>query len=357
MKKGIIGVLAIIIILGAIIFIATKYPFEKGNSGAQVAKGIVQLESYTQEQLVGIINCLANNRNLSLQDCIDIVINNRKPVSAVVTISYPAAPVRSMNYQIKPTVGAENVPVVAFNLKADLGAATLVSVGAIASGTPSSLSLYDGNTLLSTKMATATGMVIFDNLNLVLATSAPKTLVVKANYPANTPSGTVAIVGVNSAQFKRSNGSIAAATPSTTIYGAPQYLFTAGTNFSVASSTVNRADNGTSTPLRANIVLQTTPFGGSMIAPTGADIALRFTNGSQTFMASGTSVTLTPSVTSIPEATTAFMTVSGIMPTTAPSGIYQAQIASIRWKVGSITTTQSWGLEDTKSSNSASWNR
>ncbi len=364
MKKGIIGVLAIAIILGAIIFIASRYPFQKSGAtaGAQVAKGVdgLNLNTYTKDQLVAIINCLVNNRNFSLQDCVDMVVNNQKPAQAIVTISSAVPAIQPQNHQIKTFDVTSNVPMLNFELRASSNSASIVSVSVIASGTmPTALHLYDGTTLISSR--TGAGIVKFENIAIPIAKGAKKTLTVKADFGSNIPSGSVAMVGLTSIKYQRSNGSLVEITPSNNFYAGPfQHLYTAGTNFTPASSTTMTTgvqQNGTGSRIMANIRVLTTPFGGNMDIPANADVIVKFTDGSNSFTAPAVGITVDGGMTTISEGTTVGLNIMAIMPTTPPSGMYKAQIAQIRWKVGSQTVTQTWGFDGTLSSNSAVWNK
>lgn len=361
MKKTLISIIVILVVLAALLFFTSSFPFNKDSNSAAPVKADLEginagareqtfLATATREQLVEALRCMMADRTKTLDTCIAQLFGSA--VKSVVTISNASNQVRSMNHQIKSVDGAKNVTLMNFAVKSELGPSTIKTVVASASGTiPSTLMLYDGNTMLASAAATV-GDITFNNLSIALAKDQTKVLTIRADYPVNVSSGAVAHAIVSGGTFARSAGGVVAMTGYAT--GNFHRLYTAGTNFALNSATIlARVNQNASSTVDATFTLATSPFGGSMTMPVNSDFKVDFT-GPSTVSAQSISVVTIPN-NNIAEGSTATVTVTAQLPRTAASGLYNANIQNIKWKVGTNTVTQYWGLEDFKTTTGANF--
>ncbi len=282
----------------------------------------------------------------------------KKPGTSTLTLSAASAPLRSQNYRVN-TTDSVIVPMLNFNVKSETGASKIVTVNVTATASTTTtiadtvFYLYDGSTLLSSKTGSAS--VSFDNLSVVVGQDVTKTLTVKIGFPATSSSvllPQLATTTVSSVVYEKPNGGNA--TVSTAVTGVGQYVYTAAPMITLASAptiTVTNAQitTGTST-MTASFPLNVTAVGGTLDKSVTAAV-IRFTKSND----STQTRTVTASVThnpnnNIADGATAQVTLSGTTGTSGSgaftNGTYVASIDSITWKVGSITVTQTYGLED-----------
>ncbi len=302
----------------------------------------------------------------------------KKPGNSTLTLSAASSPLRSMNNRVNGTDSLTNVPLLTFNLKSETGDSTLLTVGAQvwASGTlPTTLYLYQGSTLLKSKTvsgtgspgATATSTVTFDNLDStsgsIVPVNAITTYTVKADFPSNTVSGTVASTTVQYVTYQNPNGNSATASGSA-VTGVNQYVYAAAPAFALTSSPTiaitGTSQTGSSTAMQATFPFNVTAMGGTMTQPVNTDFVVKFATSTTgtLFTATSVSVVTIPN-NNIADGSTATVTVTAQYANggAATSGLYNASITSIAWTVGSTAVTQTYGLDDYKTSSAANFIR
>lgn len=290
----------------------------------------------------------------------------KKPGTSSLTLSAASSPLRSQNFRINPDIGVQYMPVLTFNVKSETGDSEIQNVYASTtwSGTaPTTLYLYDGSTLLASKNVVTSGASInFDNLQVVVSKDSIKTLTVKADLPSSATTGSFSSTTVSRVVFEKPNGSNADATGAQ-VYGVNQYAYTKAAAITLASAPVITVSNpGTTngtTTMTATFTLNVAALGGNVVIPgaTGAEFAIVFSNGTA-YTATSKSVVTIPN-NDIADGSSATVTVTASMnPSVAlTSGLYNAAITSIGWNAGNGTTTQTYGLDDFKTSSAVQFNR
>ncbi len=294
----------------------------------------------------------------------------KKPGSSTLTLSAPANTLRSQNYRVNGNDVLSGVVLGQFNLKSDTGESTLLTVNAstTASGTlPTTLYLYNGSTLLDSKTVPSTGSVSFTNLDTrpgakVAQSDTPVTFTVKADFPASTVNATYASTTITTVAYQTPAGNTATASGSN-ITNANQYVYTKAAVIKLAGTPTITVSNpsvstGTTT-MTAVFPLSIQALGGNVIVPgtTGAEFVVVFSNGTA-YTATSKSVVTIPN-NDIADGSTANVTVTAsAQPTVAlTNGLYNAAITSVAWNAGNGTTTQTYGLEDFKTSAAVQFNR
>jgi len=294
-----------------------------------------------------------------------------QPGTATLTLSAASNPLREQNYRIDPTNGVLGVPLLTFNLNAQTGDATLLTVNAstTASGTkPTTLYLYNGSTLLQSQSVGANGSVVFNNLNnttgATVSADTIQTFTIKADYPSNTVNGSYSSTTINSIVFETANGSTLT-TSGSAVAGVNQYFYTAAPSFTLASSPTIQITGtnqyGSSTAATATFSFNVTATGGTLTEPLNSDFTVKFATSTtgQQITAPSVSVVTIPN-NNIADGSTASVTVTAQLPNSAVtySGLYNAYISSIVWHITNNTmspVTQSYGLEDYQTQSAANF--
>jgi hypothetical protein len=289
----------------------------------------------------------------------------KKPGASTLTMSAPSTTLRSQNYRVNGQDTLQGVVLAQFNVKSTSGDSTLLTVNASTSvnGTnPSTLYLYQGSTLLKSK--TYTSSISFDNLDttsgaVVTGNDTNVTYTITADFPSNTTNATYASTTVNSVAYLQPNGN--SSSTATTVTSANQYVYTkaakialaAAPTISVSSQTVSGV--GTTTMV-ATFPLTITAMGGSVVLPSNGDFQVVFSNGTS-YTATSTSAGASISAPTIPNNTiadgnTANVTVTASCNGTCATsnGLFNAALTSIVWNAGNGSTTQTYGLDDFKTS-------
>jgi hypothetical protein len=281
----------------------------------------------------------------------------KKPGTATLTLSAAASPLRSQNFRINPDNGVQQASVLTFNVRSETGNSKIENVYASTtwSGTaPSTLYLYDGSTLLASKnVVTSGGTINFDNLSVVIPKDTTKTLTVKADLPSSASNGSFSSTTVSRIVFERPNGTTNDATGSQ-VFGVNHYAYTKTAMITLAAAPTITAQNaaisgGTST-VTAVFPLNIAALGGNVVMPSNADFTVTFSNG-QTATLANTSVVVIPN-NDIADGSSATVTVTAKSAGFA-AGLYNAALTSVKWNAGNGTTTQTWGLDDFKTSAAA----
>lgn len=282
--------------------------------------------------------------------------------SAQLTLSASPSPIPSGTIIISPydTVNAQFVN---FNVKSEGGDAKItdVSVFINASGTiPTTLYLYSGTSLISSRTvpggySSINATVTFSNLNYIVANNTMQTITIKGDFPANGNAGSVASVNVNSVTYQRANGT-SVTTTNGAVIGSPQYFFKAAPQINLSTAptaTASNNTNGQTISITGIFPMTIQALGGTMIQPVPSDFTVKY--GISTppqYTASIVSVTTIPNG-NIAEGSTANVTLTAVVPASSipMSGLYTFSIESIKYKVGTVSGIQNYGLENFKTPN------
>jgi len=295
-----------------------------------------------------------------------------KPGISTLTMSAPASTLRSMNYRVNGQDALQNVTLAQFNLKSTSGDSTLLTVNASTSvnGTnPTTLYLYKGSTLIKSKSYTSS--LSFDNLDtvsgaVVPGNDTPVTYTISADFPSNTTTGTYASTTVNSVAYLNPNGN--SSSTATTVTNANQYVYTKAAVIKLAAAptitvTQQTVANVGTTTMTATFPLTIQALGGNVVLPSNADFQVVFSNGTN-YTATSTSAGASVSVVTIPnnaiaDGSTANVTVTASCNGTCATsnGLYNAALSSIVWNAGNGSTTQTYGLDDFKTSSAVQFTR
>ncbi len=299
----------------------------------------------------------------------------KKPGSSSLTLSNPASTLRSQNYRVNGNDVVSGVVLGSFNLKSETGASTLLTVNAstTASGTlPTTLYLYNGSTLVKSKTVPSNGSVSFDNLDstagsIVPQSDVPTTFTIKADFPANTANATFASTTIQSVVYQTPAGNSATAAGSA-VTNANQYVYTKAAVIKLASAPTIGVSNqsvssvGTTT-MTATFPLTIQALGGNVTKPAITDFTVVFSNGTS-YTATSTAAGSAVSVVVIPDndiadGSTANVTVAASINGSGAltSGLFNAALTQVKWNAGNGVITQTYGLEDFKTSNPVQFNR
>jgi len=217
-----------------------------------------------------------------------------------------------------------------------------------ASSTLSTLKLYDGDTVLSSK--TATGTVTFDSLNVAIAKDATKTLTVKADAKVLATTSEGAIVSVSAATTNVASIvaiddydiSVTSLTGSAT--GKNIYLYTKAPSLALVSTsitgTTNKVAQGDFT-----IKFNVTADGGDIYvsATTTTGIIVTSTASTTTYTYTSTA-TLTDNNYVVLNGETKAFTISGHLNNNGgTAGMKKAYVSSFNWGTAAATpTTYTW---------------
>lgn len=284
----------------------------------------------------------------------------KKPGTSTLTLSAAGNTLRSTNYRVNGQDTLQGVTLATFNLKAQSGDATLLTVNAstTASGTaPTTLYLYQGSTLLKSKTVSGTS-VSFDSLDTtsgatVAGNDTPVTFTIKADYPSNTVNGSAASTTVNSVYYMTPNGNTALASGSA-VTNVNQYVYTAAAIYTLAgtpSVTVTSDQNGRTVSAVATFNFNVTALGGNVTLPTGTNFDINFATSSAGVQYDATSVSATviPN-NNISDGSTATVSVTATIASSSlpVAGLYTAYVNAISWTAGTTTVNQTYGLDDFK---------
>ena len=277
------------------------------------------------------------------------------------TIDMPSVVTGAIEVKANAATPAEGVAIVSDTdptadvvlLKVDLKAKNVgVTVNSLpvtltdASSTLSTLKLYDGDTVLSSK--TATGTVTFDSLNVAIAKDATKTLTVKADAKVLASEG--AIVSVSAATTNVASIvaiddydiSVTSLTGSAT--GKNIYLYTKAPSLALVSTsitgTTNKVAQGDFT-----IKFNVTADGGDIYvsATTTTGIIVTSTASTTTYTYTSTA-TLTDNNYVVLNGETKAFTISGHLNNNGgTAGMKKAYVSSFNWGTAAATpTTYTW---------------
>jgi hypothetical protein len=179
--------------------------------------------------------------------------------------------------------------------------------------------------------------------------------------------GTYASTTINSAYFLSPNGNTIQATGNP-IVSANQYVYTKTALIRLASAPTISVQQQTvqgvgTTTMTATFPLTIQALGGNVVMPTSADIQIVFFNGTNYIVSSNTTGASISVVTipnnAIADGSTANVTVTAVCnPSCAlTDGLYNAALSSITWNAGNGSTTQTYGLEDFKTSSAVQFTR
>jgi len=264
---------------------------------------------------------------------------NNAVLTGTASTDTPAA----QSIAINATDGAKGVVMQKFKLKATTGDATLTDLRVYVktdSGTysdPTSLYLYDGDTLLGSAAVSVTagsGAVDFSNMEYVIAKDVTKTLTVKADFPTTATgvaSTTIATAAAetNTTMIETPDGTSKEVAISTAMTGSDMHLrVVSAAHYSLVSANIAHSAgvaNIASSTLTGTIVLDVKAEGGLLTKPTAGMFSVWFasstpaktTNGGTAYSAANAitvaspTVTVTPNVATIGDGETYRVTIVG----------------------------------------------
>jgi hypothetical protein len=310
------------------------------------------------------VRAVSGNGISSFYDASDLTRTHtfKKPGTSTLTLSAAGNTLRSMNYRVNGQDTLQGVTLAQFNLKAQSGNATLLTVSAstTASGTsPTTLYLYQGSTLLKSKSVIAgSSTVSFDNLDTTAGASVagndtPVTFTIKADFPSNTSNGTFASTTVTSVVYQTPNGNTAVASGAA-VTNQNQYVYTAAAVYTLAgtpSVTVTSDQNGKTISAVATFNFNVTALGANVTLPIGSNFTVKFATSSvgTQIAADSVSATVIPN-NNISDGSTATVSVTASVASSSlpVAGLYTAYIGAISWTAGTTTVNQTYGLDDFK---------
>ncbi len=281
---------------------------------------------------------------------------------STVNLSSSASNPDAKTVAVDDTDGVSDVPMLAVRLKSTVGASVVkdvrIDVGAsIATSSATTLSVYEGNTLIDSASVPSTGIVVFEDLDIDLAKDETRTLTFKADFPALARGTSTLTFVTASSTYETPEGTLSAISGSniqSNVVTLKQYAV--DLNFKSANVTPALTSNstGSTTVMSANIVVELTPVGASMTEPVVTDFVIKAatsTVGTQTTVTNvGFNVNPNNTNNIIPDGTKAVVTLSPtVYNADLPiNGPYYFYIESIIWTLDGVSTTQTWALESFK---------
>lgn len=296
-----------------------------------------------------------------------------------VTLNSALTP-KSTNNRVDTSNGVKGLVMQSIDVKSTTGDSiikklNIYTYATSTAGLPSIVYLYDGNTLVqavSGNTAFADDLN-FTDINLRIPKDTTKTLTIKADYPS-TANGQAASTSIPASgiQFENPAGTLASSSiPTSALTSNDQYLFNAAPQWRLVSSNIT-AQAGVvgvaSSSVTGTIVLEAKAVGGSMTKPALIDFGIVFASstlsngaysttsasGTQTALqASSTAITTDPTDATVGDGSTYRVTLTGVAPSSASSGIGAAQTLFMAIKFinsavsGSANLSQqTWGIND-----------
>lgn len=298
----------------------------------------------------------------------------KKPGNSTLTLSASGSTLRSQNYRVNGSDVLMGVTLGTFNLKSQTGVSTLLTVNAstTASGTaPTILYLYNGSTLLKS-VTVSSGNAVFNNLDTttganITNSDTPTTYTIKGDFPSNTTNGTYASTTIQSVVYQTPSGNTATASGSA-VTNANQYVYTKAAIIKLASAPTISVTNQTVSGVGTTTMVATFPLtiqalGGNVTLPVNGDFQVVFSNGTS-YTATSTSAGASISATTIPnndisDGSTANVTVTAACNGTCATtnGLFNAALSQIKWNAGNGVVTQTYGLDDFKTSSAVQFTR
>lgn len=205
--------------------------------------------------------------------------------ASVLTVSLNTNTPLENNAVVDGTNGLNDQVMLIFDAKSTIDNSTITRLAFrqsySASGTASTIKVYDGSTLVGSGAASGTGAAdgttVLSNLAISVPKDTTKTLTVKMDFPAGYGLGEVASVSMNTTEsvaYNRADGTTASATIAAVVQGAGVHLYRRAPIVTLVSANIARstiaglAGNVASTQLDASIVVKLKAVGGTLIAPT-----------------------------------------------------------------------------------------
>lgn len=258
----------------------------------------------------------------------------------------------SQKYSIDADNGVQGARLLDFTLQAGTGSykVTSISTTVFASPTvPTTLYLYDGNTLIASKSVRFNNeTIVFSNLSVPFVKDQVKTLSLRVDLPANTQSGTAAAVRFSGMKYVNSSG--LEKYIETPIMGAWHSFNKARTDIRlVGTPTITKTTDqmGRTSSMSAAFSFNVSSFGGTTQKPDLNSFTIEaFYVGSSSFpTAVGYPVTI-PNTDIANGAVAEVTVVSTITPNMVPgSGLHKFKVTKIKWVLDGVVTEQTSGLE------------
>jgi len=237
---------------------------------------------------------------------------------------------------INSTSGAQGVILLAFNAQSSSGTVNLSNLTATfgaSSTAPTAVYLYNGSTLLSAVSTTAgstTQIVTFNNFTDPVTSGTTKVFTLRADFPSNTATGTVASTTLNTVSYTTSGGQIQTQS-SINISGNTQTFYSASSNFKILNVVTPVETAGvqgvSSSTLAVTFPVSVTPEPGQEQQPSATDfkvwVGTSLTSGSYVTPWISTPISPTPSSGTAPlsQGTTYTFSLSAQAPTTLARGV------------------------------------
>ncbi len=273
-----------------------------------------------------------------------------RPTLANITVSESPTALRAKSIRVGPSEGVQAVPVLRFRIKAEGAAETVTNVSVLVEGAalPSTLYLYNGSTLLSSRVYHPEG-VSFSDLELEFQSGAYLDVTIKASYPSTTSGWSMTKLA---SVTKVSKGKLV---PISEITGPKHHLFTSAVaDWSLASTpTIHTATthSGYTISMTATFVFNVTAIGDNIAQPGVEDFVIVAKRGDGAPIKCTSYSVVTIPNNAIADGSTARVVINAslIANDLTHSGLYGFSVQQISW--GTTTSgkvNQGWGLEDFK---------
>lgn len=293
---------------------------------------------------------ILNKNILAVFTTVFSVLISTQRTEAKLTVSECPTPLRAKSIRVGPSEGVQVVPVLRFRIKAEGFAETISKVSVLVEGTalPTTLYLYNGSTLLSSRAHNPAG-ANFSDLDLEFQSGTYFDLTIKASYSSTTSGWSMTkLVSVT----KVSKGELV---PIPKITGPKHHFFAGGVaDWSLTSTpTIHTATthSGYTISMTATFVFDVTAIGSNITQPGVEDFVIVAKRGNDVPIKCTSFSVVTIPNNAIADGSTARVVVNAslIANDLSQTGLYGFSVQQIYWgTTASGKVNQSWGLEDFK---------
>ena len=277
------------------------------------------------------------------------------PVMAQKSISVlgPATPTRDGNVRVSPDDGVQNVVLGSFQLKAEGGNCDLVNVtvqirGANFGSSPTTLKVFEGNTLISS-VAVQQLVISIPLASQVVPQNTSRMFTVKGDFPSTTAGiCQVQIVGVR--WLDSANADTTTSPSGGDLYGPTQHFFNNIADLQLASvPTANASTDefGYTTQAVATFNLNVTALGANLFQPVNTDavVVAKIAGTGETIICPSVSIVTIPN-SQISDGSTATVTITAMLPASSVphSGVIGFALQQFTWHSSVTSVAQTWGF-------------
>ncbi len=270
-----------------------------------------------------------------------------------ISVLGPNVPTHDGNVRVSQTEGVQNVILGSFQLKAAGGDCSLVNttiqlLGVGYGSSPTTLKIFEGNTLISS-VAVQQLIIGIPLVDQVVSQNTTRTFTLKGDFPS-TAAGTCQVKFLGVRWLNSANADTATGPSGGDLYGPTQHFFSsiAGLQLASVPTATATTQNGFTTQVVANFSINVTADGANLLQPVDSDavVVATYAGTGETIICPQVSVVTTPN-NPIADGSTGTVTVSAKLPASSVphSGVMSFALRQFAWRSGTVgEVVQTWGL-------------